>query len=299
VFVYNTSTPRAVPDQPLTVTLPEGQDLEGLRIELPASGELRGLVHDVKGRPVARALLHVVAGSRALQVPVGDDGAFVFAHLPVGTHRVFATRNGSPLRAPGTGDDDLQGEMVELRAGAVATVKLVVEADAGQISGVVRDADGGPVSDAFIAASRESESAAAGGDAAIRARFRGGGERPLLTDADGRFVVPNLRPGKYTLRAERRGGGEAVLEHVAPGSEAVLTIAVTGSLAGVVTRPGGGAPEEFTATLRDRKTGYRRSDNFLSYGRRVELPRAARRRLRAGGQRGRRHWHDLRDARVG
>ena len=266
VFVYNTSTPRAVPDQPLTVTLSEGQDLEGLRIELPASGELRGLVHDVKGRPVARALLHVVAGSRALQVPVGDDGAFVFAHLPVGTHRVFATRNGSPLRAPGTGDDDLQGEMVELRAGAVATVKLVVEADAGQISGVVRDADGGPVSDAFIAASRESESAAAGGDAAIRARFRGGGERPLLTDADGRFVVPNLRPGKYTLRAERRGGGEAVLEHVAPGSEAVLTIAVTGSLAGVVTRPGGGAPEEFTATLRDRKTGYRRSDNFFRTG---------------------------------
>ncbi len=267
VFVYTTATPRAVPDKPVTVTLPEGQDLEGLRIELPASAELRGQVLDVKGRPVARVQVNVVAGARPQQQLVADDGSFVFAHVPVGTHRVFATRDGAPLRAPGTGDDDLQGERIELRAGEVETVKLVVEADAGRISGVVRDADGGPVSDAFIAASRESESAAAAaGDASIRARFRGGGERPLLTDADGRFVVAGLRPGKYTLRAERRGGGEALLEHVAPGSEAVLTIAATGRMAGTVTRPGGGAPEEFSAMLRDTRTGYRRSDEFFRTG---------------------------------
>ena len=66
VFVYNLQTPRAVPDQPVTVTLPEGQDLEGLRIELPASAELRGLVRDVQGRAVARATAHVVAGLRPL-----------------------------------------------------------------------------------------------------------------------------------------------------------------------------------------------------------------------------------------
>ncbi len=266
VFAYNTVTPRAVPDAPLAVTLPEGQDLEGVRIELPASAELRGQVRDAQGRAVARVQMHVVAGLRPQQLPVDDRGDVVFAHVPVGTHRVYASREGVPLRAPGTGDDDLQGEMVELRAGAVAMVKLVVEADAGRIAGVVRDADGGVVTDAFITARRESESAAAApGDAAIR-RFRGGGDAPLLTDADGRFVVAGLRPGKYTLRAERRGGGEAQLEHVALGSDAVLTIAETGGLAGVVLRPGGGAPEEFTATLRDRKTGYRRSDNFFRTG---------------------------------
>ncbi len=267
VFVANVVMPRAVPDRPLSVTLPEGQDLEGLRIELPASAELRGQVRDVQGRAVARVQMHVIAGTRPMQLPVDDAGNVVFAHVPVGTHRVLVTRDGVPLRAPGTGDDDLQGEMVELRAGAVETVKLVVEADAGQIVGVVRDAEGGAVSDAFITAQRESESAAAaGGDAGVR-RFRGGGAAPLLTDADGRFVVPGLRPGKYALRAERRGGGEALLEHVAPGSDAVvLTIAATGRLAGLVMRPGGGAPDEFEVTVRDRKTGYRRSDNFFRTG---------------------------------
>lgn len=266
VFAYNVVTPRAVADAPLAVTLPEGQDLEGVRIELPASAELRGQVRDAQGRAVARAQVHVIAGTRPQQLPADDQGNVVFPHVPIGTHRVFASRDGAPLRAPGSGDDDLQGEMVELRAGAVETVKLVVEADAGRISGVVRDADGGVVSDAFITARRESESAAAApGDASFR-RFRGGGEAPLLTDSDGRFVVAGLRPGRYTLRAERRGGGEALLEHVEPGSDAVLTIAETGALAGTVTLPGGGAPEEFSATLRDPRTGYRRSDNFFRTG---------------------------------
>lgn len=265
VFVHSMGAPRAVPEEPLTVTLPEGQDLEGLRIELPASAELRGQVRDVQGRPVARVQMHVIAGTRPQQLPVDDKGDVVFAQVPVGVHRVFASRDGVPLRAPGTGDDDLQGEMVELHAGEVETVKLVVEADAGKIAGVVRDADGGAVSDAFISASRESESAAASaGDAALR-RFRGADERPLLTDADGRFVVSGLRPGRYTLRAERRGGGEALLEHVAPGSDALLTIAATGRLAGTVTRPGG-APEAFSATLRERRTGYRRVDEFFRTG---------------------------------
>jgi hypothetical protein len=265
VFVYNVVTPRAVADTPLAVNLPEGQDLEGVRIELPVSAELRGQVRDVQGRAVARAQVHVVAGTRPQQLPADDQGNVVFPHVPVGTHRVFATRDGAPLRAPGSGDDDVQGEMVELRAGAVETVKLVVEADVGRIAGVVRDADGGAISDAFISARRESESAAAAPGAAALQRFRGG-EAPLLTDGDGRFVVVGLRPGKYTLRAERRGGGEALLEHVAPGSEAVLTMAATGRLAGTVTRAGGGAPEEFSVRLYDQKTGYRRNDNFFRTG---------------------------------
>jgi hypothetical protein len=76
---------------------------------------------------------------------------------------------------------------------------------------VVRDADGGVVSDAFVEASREPESAAAVPGEAARARWRSSTERPVLTDADGRFTLVGLLPGRYSVRAQRRGGGEGLL----------------------------------------------------------------------------------------
>ena len=38
-------------------------------------------------------------------------------------------------------------------------------------------------------------------------------QTPELTDPDGRFVLEDLQEGKHTLRAHRKGGGEAILEH--------------------------------------------------------------------------------------
>ena len=134
-------------------------------------------------------------------------------------------------------------------------VGLVVEVADGKISGVVCDADGGAVSDAFIETGRESESAAAVAGEAGRQRWRMYTDRPLLTDADGRFTIEGLLPGKYSVRAQRRGGGQALREHVAIGEVVTLTLAETGSMAGTVVLAGGGAPEEFTLTLRDRASG--------------------------------------------
>ena len=170
------------------------------------------------------------------------------------------------LRAPGSGDDDLQGVPVTVRAGAVETVELVVEVADGKISGVVRDADGGAVSDAFIESGRESESAAAVAGEAGRQRWRMYTDRPLLTDADGRFTIEGLLPGKYSVRAQRRGGGQALREHVAIGEVVTLTLAETGSMAGTVVLAGGGAPEEFTVSLRDPLSGYSRRDQFFRTG---------------------------------
>ena len=104
--------------------------------------------------------------------------------MVAGEYRLTARRGEDLLRAPGSGDDDVQGVPVTVRAGAVETVDLVVEVADGKISGVVCDADGGAVSDAFIETGRESESAAAVAGEAGRQRWGMSTERPLLTDAE-------------------------------------------------------------------------------------------------------------------
>ncbi|MBZ5713586.1 carboxypeptidase regulatory-like domain-containing protein [Nannocystis pusilla] len=265
VSVFTKAQSRATPTKPIEVTLPEGQDLEDIRIELVAAGQVRGEVRDVHGNGVARAQVSLQSpGRRGVTAMTGDDGTFHAPEAATGEYRVTASRDGVKLRAPGTGDDDMQGVKVTVEADAVATVKLVVETGNGRIVGVVRDEGGAAVSDAFVEATRESESAA--GPGGRSSRFFSLGDRPHLTDAEGRFAVEELFPGKYTVRAFRRGGGEATVEHVALGAEVTLTFAPTGRLAGTVALKAGGAPQEFSATLEEPTTGYRRTDQFFRTG---------------------------------
>jgi len=257
--------PRATPPKPTPATLVKGQDLEGLRLELPATGEVRGSVRDAQGRPIARANVMMHDGIHWLTTPADDDGSFHFSAVAAGEYRLTAQRGwGSRMKAPGTSDDDVQGEKVTVQEGAVEEVRLVVASSDGRITGVVRDADGGPLADAFIERTRESDSVVqASGQAMRSGRWGSFWETPVLTDPDGRFVLEDLEEGKHTIRAHRRGGGEAILEHVALGSDVVLTIAETGRMSGTVTLVGGEAPEEFTLTARDEATGFERSDHFF------------------------------------
>jgi hypothetical protein len=90
---------------------------------------------------------------------------------------------------------------------------------------------------------------------------------PALTDVDGRFVVRKLTRGTYTLRAYRKGGGEAFVEHVEVGSTGVtLTIETPAAIAGTVTIAGAGAPEAFTIVVGDAKSGFRRDERFYRTG---------------------------------
>ncbi|PCC70886.1 PDZ domain (Also known as DHR or GLGF) [Nannocystis exedens] len=269
VSVNSWGQPRATPATPTVVEVPKGKDATGVRIELPATGEVRGSVRDSKGQPIAAAKIGANDGVHWQFATAADDGSFHFKNLASGDYRITARMGwfGETMRAPGTSDDDVQGERVEVREGKVATVKLVVESASGRITGVVRDEDGGPVADAFVEATRESESAASSAGAGMRqGRWGEFFEKPNLTDQDGKFTLERLETGKHTLRAHRKGGGEAIVEHVALGSEVVLTIASPGRMSGTVNVRGGAAPEEFTIVVLDEATGYQRHDNFFRTG---------------------------------
>ena len=261
--IYSFPESRARPDKPIAVTVLADRDLEGVRIEMPAVGELRGKVRDTRGRGIARASIEV-SGVQGRRGTTADDGSFRIENIGAGSYRVLVRRGSALLRPTGKGDDAVQGEAVEILAEAVATLDLVVADPSGTIVGVVRNEDGAPVQDAYVAATRESDSAAASGGALENTRIRVN-DRPVLTDADGRFRVEGLSPGKYTLQAQRTGG-EAVLEHAELGADVTLTIAAASRLAGTVSRHGGGAPDEFSVTVHNRPRGFSRTDNFFRTG---------------------------------
>jgi protocatechuate 3,4-dioxygenase beta subunit len=262
--IYTYPESRARPEQPTAVTVTADSDLEGVRIEMPAVGELRGKLRDTQGRGIARASLEVT-GKQSRQGTTADDGSFRIDNIGVGSHRVTVRRGSALLRPPGKSDDDIQGEPFEIQADTVTSLDLVVADPSGIITGIVREDDGGPVQDAQVSATRESESAAASGGALQNSRVRVG-DRPVLSDADGRFRIDGLSPGKYTLQALRPRGGDAMLEHVELGGDVVLAIAPASRIAGIVARATGGAPDEFSITVHNRARGFSRSDRFFRTG---------------------------------
>ena len=256
---------------------------EDYKVEVPAAttvtkdlvvedgGAIKGVVVDSQGAPVddvtidARALADRIWWNNNPN-KTKEDGSFLIEALRGGDYRVLARRSWSDeLRKPGTNDDTEQGEKVTVVVGKTVTVKLVVEAQTGVIKGTVVDTNGQPISDAFISSVRESDAAGAGTSSAQATRGWGWGDedKPVLTGTDGTFTISKLAPGKHTLRAYRKGGGEAIAEHVAVGSTVKLQIKHVGSIEGMAKRDGGGAlPDELAVSVEDLKTGFSRNEAF-------------------------------------
>ena len=229
-------------------------------------GSIKGVVVDAQGKPVAA--VHVSAMSLLERfwgdsVRTNSDGGFQLDGLRPGEYRITAHRGfwDDNLKKPGSTDDDKQGERATVTAGKPASVKLVVESQSGVIKGVVTDPSGKPVSDAFVSVARESDAAGARGSSVSSTRWSWD-EKPVVSSVDGKFSVAKLSPGKYTLRAYRKGGGEAIAEHVAVGGTAKLQIRATGSISGVV-HGGSGKLDDLSITLADEKNGFSRNETFF------------------------------------
>lgn len=255
-------------EEPESVELGEAADVEGVRLVLSGSGSLRGSVRDEHGAAMPGVMVRATGLGerwRGQTTHTGDDGSFTFERLGVGEVRVQAQIDWSQqLRAPGTSDDDLQGELVAIVDGGEARVDLVIESQDGQIRGRVVDSTGAPVGDAFVDATRLSDSAAANASTQRWAVRWGWDRQPVLSEPDGSFAIAGLADGDYMVRAYREGGGEAIVEDVAVGSSnVVLTVVDTGVIAGTVRLAGGGNPERFSISLLERSQVLMRNDDFF------------------------------------
>jgi protocatechuate 3,4-dioxygenase beta subunit len=254
------------PNEPVPVKLEAGKSVDGLRVVLDRGGAIDGTVVDDANEPVSGATIRLEGAKWMWRENTfsRDDGTFEVKGVPPGEWRVVASREmwGSELRAPGTNDDDVQGRRTVVHAGQTSHVRLVVEGQSGRISGRVVGEDGKPVTDAFVDGQRESDSVSAAAGGAMREMRWGWQRQPALTDVDGKFTLEKLSPGSYTVRAYRKGGGEATAEHVKAGTTVTLTIPTPGSLSGVAVAANGAMPDTFTVAVTDRKSGFNRSESF-------------------------------------
>jgi hypothetical protein len=255
-----------------TVEVEVGSDgAEGVVINLAQRAILAGRVEDFNGKLLddvsvrARkrktdggSMSVVVNGQEltALSSPTSTDGRFEIAGLAAGGWTIEVVDAQGDLLPIESG----QPFELELADGDKKDIVLRVEPRDGTISGVVRDAEGLPVADAWVSAAfvpeREKPEQRPGGEGhgpEVRAEMRmtmitddGSASAstlpPVLTDEAGKFAFTQLRRGSYTLTAELGGGvSKATLEGVRPDADVTLDLAPLGAIEGSVISNGGPA----------------------------------------------------------
>ena len=187
-------------------------------------GSLEGHVVDTEGHAPAHlnVVLQADGQSRSSSASSDDSGNFTADGLPAATYTVSIYGDEGELTIVGA-------QTVEVRSREAATANLVVKLATGSIRGRVVDELGEPAAGVFVAAT------AAGGTPSRH--FESSSQ--VTTDAEGRFVITHLAANEYDVRAFRREGNDTAVHGVAVGSDIVVHLQVTGSIAGVVHRASG------------------------------------------------------------
>lgn len=236
-------------------TSPRQLDIDGIddrvRLVLDAGAVVRGRVLDRHDRPLPGITLSVADGTRVVEsVVTRDDGRFEQRGLRPGEISISVIE--------GWGDA-VAGESTAVTAGTDAPAEVVLHVGDRdrEIRGVVVDADGGPVDDAFV-------HAVADGGSGMDLHLPIDPRTIVLSDVDGAFTIRGLRDTTYTVVAQRRGGdGEAIVAGIAAGSDGTrLQLQPLATVAGhVVGRDDASAVFEVLAA--DFAHGVLRTESFV------------------------------------
>jgi protocatechuate 3,4-dioxygenase beta subunit len=236
--------------QPVQTTfeleVPEGSREFAFDIDLPTS-QVRGQVIDTRGRPVsgiqvslgseqgalsgAEGLIGLIAQNGLAQARTDAQGNFTLRSVAAGSYRLTAGRrgglgrrgrggeagnggavgNGGAGEAPAYGEATLGGITVD---GLTEVAGLVIQVPlAGRITGLVTDGSGNPVANAEIAYTETSRPAQRSkGNPLLD--LVGAQARPIRSGEDGRFTIPALTPGVYSLKVETEAIEAGTLDEV-------------------------------------------------------------------------------------
>jgi protocatechuate 3,4-dioxygenase beta subunit len=205
----------------LHVTIPAEAEFR-VDLDVPTGG-LRGFVRGPDAAPVAGIAVNLLRQGGLSSISAMDQGGdttsdesgrFEFQDLSPGTYGLAAG-----------GTDALSGESKDARWGRAVLTGLRVEtgrylegieirlSKPGTITGLVRDTDGKPVSNATVFARDEHGE--------ILNRFSG-----VVTDAGGRFAYHGVGPGRYSLcaRTKTLASPESALVSVHEGASAEVEL---------------------------------------------------------------------------
>lgn len=223
---------------------------EGVELLASSPGRVEGLALDAEsGRPLADFAVSYEVRDRGGRTIVrggpdgssltpgekvefhDEEGRFALENVPAGTWDVEVAAHGyEPGRA---------GAVVVAEGGSAAGVEVRLRRGATLTGRVLEAGSGRPVADALV------EAAPQGGDERLP-RFGDEGQAGVRTGLDGRFELPGLTPGSYTVSARHNDYAEASESVTVRGLTAAVELRLgQGSrLAGAVVsagRPVGGA----------------------------------------------------------
>ena len=151
----------------------------------PGTGSIEGHVYNsLTGAPVRKATVTLMAPQVFLTAETNADGRFQFTALPPRIFKLSAKR-------PGFLDRAARRPVVLGPNGAVTDAEIRLTPQ-GVIGGRVLDEDDDPVADAYVSI--------------VKQAYRDGGRKWVAdsnarTDDTGAYRLPNLKPGRYLVRA--------------------------------------------------------------------------------------------------
>ena len=180
--------------------IPDARSLLGhdtLELPLPKSGRVEGRI-TVAGEPVSGSEVHLawIGSEDNYDFPFGfggqtttdADGRFRYSGLGPGRYRLSRVRSFKNPLGGGSMSSYLSGDEIIVLPGE--TVKHDVNQPAGHtLMGTVVDQDGTPRGNCMISISQTNVPT--------------GRLDAVMSDAEGRFTIPHLQPGAYSLRAEQ------------------------------------------------------------------------------------------------
>jgi len=182
-----------------------GQHIRELGVNLPKAAVLSGRTVDATtGAPVAFACPAAVAFLGHSQTPVAHefvdcsdaDGNWSVSGLPAGRFTLLINPDGSHVMtwAPHGLTQD-EAELYTTRAGSTTSVGTIREHHGATLTGRITDRTGAPVPDAGVLVTPDTDF-----------RFGVFGEYMTLTDADGRYTLPNIAPQRHSVLVEPPDG---------------------------------------------------------------------------------------------